>query len=83
MGFMEKLYTWCAKDTPGAKCTRTIFQGVIGVIVANLDIILGMYIFDPTSRVIVAALVMSILAPLQAMIGEMCIEVYGKHAKEE
>lgn len=48
---------------------RTIVQGVLGVIVANLDLLLGMVVLDPTMRPVVVALVMAVLSPIMAMMG--------------
>lgn len=48
---------------------RTIVQGVIGVVVANLDVIAGYIVLDPSIRAIVVALVMAILSPIMAMLG--------------
>lgn len=51
------------------RLARTILQGVIGVIVANLDVIAGYIVLDPSIRAIVVALVMAILSPIMAMLG--------------
>lgn len=48
---------------------RTILQGVIGVLVANVDVLAGYVILDPAIRAIVVALVMAILSPVMAMLG--------------
>ena len=48
---------------------RTIVQGVLGVVVANLDLIFGYVIFEPQTRAFVVALVMAVLSPIMAMIG--------------
>ena len=48
---------------------RTIFQGVLGVIIANIDLIVGACILDPAQRGMVVALVMAILSPIMAMLG--------------
>lgn len=48
---------------------RTIVQGVLGVLVANIDVIAGYAILDPAIRAIVVALVMAILSPVMAMLG--------------
>lgn len=48
---------------------RTIVQGVLGVIIANVDVIAGYAILDPAIRAIVVALVMAILSPVMAMLG--------------
>lgn len=49
---------------------RTIVQGVLGVIIANIDIIAGAFIFDPPTRALVVALVMAVLSPVMALLGE-------------
>lgn len=48
---------------------RTILQGIVGVIIANIDIIVGYYIFDPQQRAIIVALVMAILSPIMSELG--------------
>ena len=49
---------------------RTILQGVIGVLVANLDLILGYVVFDPSMRALIVALVMAVLSPIMAELGK-------------
>jgi len=48
---------------------RTIVQGVLGVIIANIDLIVGSVVFDPSQRAIIVALVMAVLSPIMAEIG--------------
>ena len=48
---------------------RTIAQGVLGVIIANLDLIMGWCVLDPSMRALVVALVMAVLSPVMAAIG--------------
>lgn len=48
---------------------RTIVQGVLGVIVANIDLIMGWCVMDPAVRALVVALVMAVLSPVMAMLG--------------
>lgn len=48
---------------------RTIVQGVLGVIIANLDLIFGYVIFEPSTRALVVALVMAVLSPIMAVMG--------------
>ena len=48
---------------------RTIVQGILGVVVANLDLIVGAAILDPTQRALVVALVMAVLSPIMAQLG--------------
>ena len=52
------------------RLARTIVQGLLGVVVANLDLILGEYIFDPAQRALVVALVMAVLSPVMAELGK-------------
>lgn len=49
---------------------RTIIQGVLGVIIANLDVITGAFVFDPTAKGVIVALVMAILSPIMALLGQ-------------
>lgn len=44
-------------------------QGVLGVFIANINLILGYAILDPTLRALVVAFVMAILTPIMAAIG--------------
>ena len=63
---------------------RTIVQGVLGVIIANIDLIVGACIFDPSTRALVVALVMAVLSPIMAMLGGDDIEIpKGEHVAEE
>lgn len=48
---------------------RTIIQGVLGVIVANLDLILGTVATDPLLKPMIVALVMAVLSPIMALLG--------------
>lgn len=48
---------------------RTIIQGIIGVLIANIDVIVGSVILSPSARAIVVALVMAVLSPIMAELG--------------
>ena len=48
---------------------RTIVQGILGVVVANIDLIVGAAILDPAQRALVVALVMAVLSPIMAQLG--------------
>lgn len=48
---------------------RTIIQGIIGVLIANLDIIVGSFHFSPGVKALIVALVMAILSPVMAAMG--------------
>ena len=49
---------------------RTIAQGVLGVVVANVDLLVGVAVLEPSWRALVVALVMAVLSPLMAEIGK-------------
>lgn len=48
---------------------RTIVQGVLGVLIANIDLIMGWCVIDPSVRALVVALVMAVLSPIMAILG--------------
>ena len=48
---------------------RTIVQGVLGVVIANSDLIMGWCVLDPSVRGLVVALVMAVLSPIMAALG--------------
>lgn len=48
------------------RLARTIVQGILGVIVANIDLIFGRVVLDPAWRALVVALVMAVLSPVMA-----------------
>lgn len=64
---------------------RTIVQGILGVIVANIDLITGAFVFDPSTKALVVALVMAVLSPIMALLGgnDDDIEIpKGEHVQE-
>lgn len=54
---------------------RTIVQAIIGVLIANMDTIVGTFSISAEWKVIVVGLVMAVLSPIMAEI--------GKHTNEE
>ena len=48
---------------------RTILQGVIGVIVANIDLLLGYTAIAPELRPVITGVVMAILSPIMSELG--------------
>lgn len=44
-------------------------QGALRVVIANLDLIMGWCVLDPSMRGLVAALVMAVLSPIMAALG--------------
>ena len=59
------------------RLARTIVQGVLGVIIANIDLILGYTALSPEMRAMVVALTMAVLSPIMAQLGK------GEEVKEE
>lgn len=67
---MEKIKTFLASNTKTARLVRTIIQGAIGVVIANLDKIVGGFAIAPDCKAIIVALTMSVLSPIMAYFGE-------------
>ena len=55
------------------KMARTIVQGIIGVIIAYLDVILGLFSIPNEMRPLIVATVMAVLTPIMS-----CIKTQGK-----
>ena len=51
------------------RLARTIVQGLIAVVIANLDLIIGYTAIDPALRPIVTGLVMAVLSPIMSELG--------------
>lgn len=49
---------------------RTIVQGIIGVVIANLDAILGTFTIPSEWKPIIAAGCMAVLSPIMAELGK-------------
>ena len=49
---------------------RTIVQGILGVVIANLDLILGFTAIDASLKPMIVALVMAVLSPVMALLGQ-------------
>lgn len=57
------------------RLARTIVQGIIGVFISNLDLIIGSFNIDPAFKPAITALVMSILSPIMSELGKDKIEL--------
>ena len=49
---------------------RTIVQGVIGFLIANIDLIISNFTLNANAKAIIVGLVMAILSPIMAEIGK-------------
>lgn len=53
-----------------ARLLRTILQGILGVIIANLDVFVNALVINPAWKPVIVALVMAILSPIMSEIGK-------------
>ena len=60
---------WLSSNTAAGRLTRTIVQGIVGVIIANIDLILGYVAIPLEMRPVIVALVMAVLSPIMAALG--------------
>ena len=51
---------------------RTVAQGVLGVVVANVGLLMGVAVLDPTWRARCVAMVMAVLSSVMAELGKAC-----------
>lgn len=65
----EKLHYFLSANTAGMRLARTILQAVIGVIIANIDYLIGQIVIDPAMRPVIVALVMAVLSPVMKALG--------------
>ena len=61
---------WLNDNSTKGKLIRTIVQGVIGVLIANLDMLIGMVQIDPQLKPMIVALVMAVLSPIMSELGK-------------
>lgn len=62
--------TFLTSNEAKYRLARTILQGIIGVLVANIDLIAGQVILDPAQRAVIVPIVMAILSPVMAALGK-------------
>ncbi len=63
---MKKFLT---SNTAGMRLARTIIQAVIGVVIANIDYLIGQVVIDPAMRPVIVGLVMAVLSPIMKALG--------------
>lgn len=51
------------------RLARTILQGVVGVLIANVDLFMGYTAIPPELRPVIAGLAMAVLSPIMAALG--------------
>lgn len=72
--------TFLASNEWQWRLLRTVVQGVLGAIVANIDMLVGCAVLEPTWRAVVVALVMAVLSPVMVELGAATA---GKEADDE
>ena len=56
-------------NSPQFKLLRTIVQGIIGVIISNLDVIIGTFSIQAELKPIITMCIMAVLSPVMAFLG--------------
>lgn len=65
-----KKSTFLKSNETKYRLLRTIVQGIIGVIIANLDLIIsGIAVIPPQYKAMIVALVMAVLSPIMSELG--------------
>lgn len=64
------MHNFLTNNTPQYKLLRTIVQGLLGVLAANVDLFVSYIQIDPTLKPVITAAIMAILTPIMAEIGE-------------
>lgn len=57
------------------RLARTIIQGIIGVIIANVDFLFDSFHFEPEMKAFIVALTMAILSPIMAELGNGSVPI--------
>lgn len=63
---MNKFLT---SNDPLYRCLRTIIQGIIGVVIAQLPTLLTGTPLDPVWQAFIVAITMAVLSPIMALMG--------------
>lgn len=63
------MYKFLTSNSTRYRLLRTILQGVIGVLIANVDILIAGLNFTPEFKAFIVALVMAILSPIMSELG--------------
>ena len=58
------------ENSTSMRLLRTIVQGVLSVLVANVDLLLGTFSIDAAMKPVIVATVMAILTPIMSELGK-------------
>lgn len=61
--------TFLTSNDTRYRLLRTILQGIIGVIIANLDLLIGYAAIPTELRPVIVAAVMAVLSPIMSELG--------------
>lgn len=75
MSVKELWQTFLSSNDWRWRMARTIVQGIIGVVLANIDLIVGSFVIDPLWKGIIVASSMTFLSPIMAELGKHNEEV--------
>lgn len=66
---MEAIKKFLRSNDGSARLLRTIIQGIVGVLIANIDYLVGSLHFSAPSKAVIVALCVSILTPIFKALG--------------
>ena len=74
-----------SSNATGYRLARTILQGIIGVLIANIDVVFASLDFSTEMKVLIMGITMAVLSPVMGAIstnGEV-IEAYGGESQDD
>ena len=66
---MDKIKTFLRSNETIYRTLRTIVQGVISVLLVNIDLILGGFSMTPEEKSLMVAFIMAVLSPIMGALG--------------
>ena len=70
MNVIKKFRDWSGSNTAVAKCTRTIFHGVVSAFITYIpDLVTGTTVIPTEFKALAVACFMAVLSPIQAQLG--------------
>lgn len=58
------------ENSTSMRLLRTIVQGVLSVLIANVDLLLGTFSIDVTMKPVIVATIMAVLSPIMSELGK-------------
>lgn len=65
----DSMNEFLKSNSAGMRLARTIVQGIIGVLIANIDLLIGYTAIPQELRPVIVGVVMAVLSPIMAMLG--------------